>query len=187
MTTSPQFRHDVFVSFQHADQRYKDKLIRIMGNRIVNRSVNNGDIDSGQNLDKTRMEIREEHIQKASVTVVLIGPCTWQRKHVDWEIDYSLRQTDFKPERNGLLGIILPNHPNFRRRPYQPKLIPRRLADNCDENHPYAKIYYWTELTDHIGVWIDRAFDTRNSVNPDNSRTPFGSNHNRPCDQGWTD
>ena len=48
------------------------------------------------------------------MTIVLIGPCTWQRKHVDWEIGASLRKTR-KNSRCGLLGILLPNHPDYKK------------------------------------------------------------------------
>ena len=83
-------RHNVFVSYQHDDQYYQDLFVAMMGDDIINKSVGNGDIDDGLRVDTTRMRIREDHIRQASVTVVLIGPCTWQRKHVDWEISYSL-------------------------------------------------------------------------------------------------
>ena len=64
-----------------------------------------------------RQQIRDNFIRDATVTVVLIGPCTWQRKHVDWEIGSSLRKTK-RNSRCGLLGILLPNHPNFGERTY---------------------------------------------------------------------
>ena len=32
-----------------------------------------------------RQKIRDEYIRDATVAIVLIGPRTWQRKHVDWE------------------------------------------------------------------------------------------------------
>ena len=58
----------------------------------MNRSTD-GDIDDSLATDTIRQRIRDNFIRDATVTVVLIGPCTWQRKYVDWEIGSSLRAT----------------------------------------------------------------------------------------------
>ena len=81
-----------------------------------------------------------------TVTIVLMGPCTWQRKHVDWEIGSSLRATK-NNSRCGLLGIWLPSHPDYGRSNYNPRLIPPRLADNCNGDNPYARLYDWSYQT----------------------------------------
>lgn len=87
-------RDKVFISFHHEDQFYKDQFVEMMGDDIVDQSVEDGDIDDDNLSTETiRQKIRDEFIRDATVTVVLIGPCTWQRKHVDWEIGSSLRKT----------------------------------------------------------------------------------------------
>ena len=88
-------RRRVFISFHHQeDQELKDRFVRMMGDHIVDRSVSTGDIiDQDLTVDEIRRRIREEYIADATVTVVLIGRCTWQRKHVDWEIAASLIDT----------------------------------------------------------------------------------------------
>ena len=86
-------RHNVFVSYYHdQDQWDRERFVRMMGDNIIDRSVNIGDIP-GPNppTEATLQQIREEFIAQVSVTVVLIGRCTWQRKFVDWEIGASLR------------------------------------------------------------------------------------------------
>lgn len=135
-------RHKVFISYYHEeDQRYKERLVGIMGNRIVDCSVDTRDIvDSNLPVDEVRRRIRDDFIAAATVTIVLIGPRTWQRKHVDWEIHASLRDTDHN-DRCGLLGILLPAHTNFQKRTYNPRLIPPRLALNCAGDDRYAGIY----------------------------------------------
>ncbi len=56
----------------------------MMGHDIVDESVGDGDIDDDNLATETiRQRIRDNFIRDATVTVVLIGPCTWQRKHVD--------------------------------------------------------------------------------------------------------
>ena len=108
--------HKVFVSFHHDDQEYKDEFVGAMGDDIVDRSVEDRDIDDSRlQTDTICQKIRDEFIADATVTVVLIGPCTWQRKHVDWEIGSSLRHTK-NNSRCGLLGIL----------PAQPSHTPRQ-------------------------------------------------------------
>ena len=109
-------RHRVFISFHHEDQFYKDWFVRMMGDDIVDESVEDGDIDDNRlPTERIRQIVRDEFIRDATVTVVLIGPCTWQRKHVDWEIGSSLRETQ-RNSRCGLLGILLPNHPSYEKK-----------------------------------------------------------------------
>ena len=102
-------RHKVFISFHHEAQAYKDWFIQMMGDDIVDESVGDGDIDDENLATETiRQRVRDDFIRDATVTIVLVGPCTWQRKHVDWEIGSSLRATRLN-SRCGLLGILLPN------------------------------------------------------------------------------
>ena len=183
-------RHKVFVSFHHDDQEYKDLFVDMMGDDIVDKSVEDGDIDDDNLATETiRQKIRDDFIADATVTVVLIGPCTWQRKHVDWEIGSSLRDTK-KNSRCGLLGILLPNHPDFGPgKKYNPHLIPPRLADNCGGDDPYACIYDWPgqKATDSIRQWIHKAFKRRDGTPPDNSRDQFRRNRTGSCSDGWSD
>ena len=180
-------RRKVFVSYQHVDQYYKDLFIDMMGDDIVNKSVGSGDIDDGQSVDRTRLEIREGFIRQASVTVVLIGPCTWQRKHVDWEISYSLTTSAIKPTRNGLLGVLLPNHPENGLSDLNKRLMPPRFADNCLLDPPYAHVYNWSSHAQTVKSWIDDAFDRRSKINPTNSRQQFARNRSGDCRRGWSD
>jgi len=177
-------RHRVFVSFHHEDQSYKDEFVRMMGDKMIDESVEIGDIPQNIAVDTIRRDVRDKFIRGATVTVVLIGSCTWQRKHVDWEIGSSLRATKLNP-RCGLLGIMLPNHPNFGDETYNPRLIPPRLADNCDGNDPYAWIYDWTSKANRVRQWIDRAFKRRGRKAPKNSSQQFRRNRSGDCSRGW--
>ena len=183
MNTVP--KHKVFVSFHHDDQCYKDDFVRMMEDDIVDKSVGDGDIDDDPlKTETTRQKIRDKFISDATVTVVLIGPCTWQRKHVDWEIGSSLRDTRLN-SRCGLLGILLPNHTNYGTKQYTPELIPPRLADNCGGRDPFARIYNWTTDVTSVRSWIHRAFDRRDRTPPDNSLTQFKHNRSGQCWRGW--
>ena len=130
----------------------------MMGTNIIDKSVNLGAIDDYNfATDATLQRIREDYIAPVSVVVVLIGPCTWQRKYVDWEIGASLRDTSTNPI-CGLLAILLPAHPDFGQNTYRAELIPPRLADNCHGDHSFASIYDWSDDAAEVRTWIHRAF-----------------------------
>ena len=181
-------RHKVFISFHEKDLKYKEAFVRMMDKRIVDRSVDTGNIDDTDLKTATvRQKIRDKYIRDATVTIVLIGPRTWQRKHVDWEIGSSLRKTKRNP-RCGLLGIVLPNHPNHgKKKVLDAHLIPPRLADNWTEDDSYALIYDWPKpwAPAKVAQWIHQAFVRRDGTPPNNSRTPFARNRTRDYRQGW--
>ena len=178
-------RHKVFISFHHVDQVYKEYFGLMMENDIVDESVSDGDIDDERlSTERIRQIIRDEFIRDATVTVVLIGACTWQRKHVDWEIGSSLRATRLN-RRCGLMGILLPTHPDANRYRYRQELTPLRLADNVSGQDPYAVVYGWSNDSGEIRRWIHRAFERRNRTPPNNGRAQFRRNRTGPCSNGW--
>ena len=178
-------RHRVFISFHHDDQYYKDLFVQMMDDDIVDESVSDGDIDDiNVRTETIRQNIRDNFIRDATVTIVLIGPCTWQRKHVDWEIGSSIRRTS-RNSRCGLLGILLPNHPDHGTGHYTPSLIPQRLADNAGVDDAYAKIYNWSSHPDVIRSWVHTAFQRRDGTPPNNGRRQFARNRSGDCSRGW--
>ena len=183
-------RRKVFVSYHHQeDQEYKDRFVQMMSDYIVDKSVDTGDIvDQDPAVDEIRRRIRDEYIADATVTVVLIGRCTWQRKHVDWEISASLIDTSHN-DRCGLLGIRLPTHTDFSNAEYNPRLIPPRLAANCEGNAPFAAVHRWSgsdNQANRILQWIDNAYSRRRrQPDPDNSYRLFARNRQTDCSRGW--
>ena len=142
---APVPRHKVFISYHHEkDQKYADMLRAQLAGDFVDKSVHEEDIDDRNIKTATiRQKIRDDFIADATVTIVLIGPETYTRKHVDWEIGSRIRKTK-KNSRCGLVGIILPNHPDYRK-PGRDSIIPPRLAANIKGRDPYAQIYNWPE------------------------------------------
>lgn len=184
-------RHKVFISYYHEDdQEYKDRLVQALDSRAIDKSVSPGDIhDENLPLDEIRRRIRDDHIADATVTIVLIGPCTWQRKHVDWEISASLidRRNN---ERCGLLGLLLPTHCDYRKSPEDrnPRLIPQRLARNIGDDNPFALIYNWPRhgLARRILPRIHTAHLRRNETPWPNDRLAlFRNNRSGDCLRGW--
>lgn len=170
-------RHKVFISYHHAnDEAYKlkfEELFHGYFDIVVSRSVQMGDIDPNLNTETIRRKIRDEYLRDSTVTVVLVGAETWKRKHVDWEISSSLRNTDYNP-RSGLVGILLPTYPLYRQNKYDPHTIPPRLYDNLQCG--FAEIYNWRNDPATVQEWIHKAFNRRKRINPDLSRTMFAKN-----------
>ena len=141
------------------------------------RSVRIGDIPDGLHLDEVSRRIRDDYLSDSDVTVVLIGKETWRRKHVDWEIAGTIRDSEANP-RSGLVGILLPSHPSFRSNGYDPYTIPPRLYYNIECG--FAELHRWSESPDQVAGWINRAFRERQRVNPDNTFVRFAKNWKGP-------
>lgn len=170
-------RHNVFISYHHSnDEIYKKEFERLfcsIYDILETKAISDGDIDTSLKTESIRQKVRDEFIRSASVTIVLIGAETWKRKHVDWEISASIRDTQLNP-RAGLLGIILPSYPRVDMAKYYKGTIPPRLQDNIDCG--FAKIYNWSNDPYQVQGLIHEAFLRRKQVNPDNSREMFAQN-----------
>ena len=182
-------RHNVFISHHDADREYKKWFTQMMGDFIVDMSVDEDDIDDTDLATETiRQEIRDGYIRQASVTIVLIGQCTWQRMHVDWEIHSSIRHNDYN-RRCGLMGIWLPSHPDYRSAEYRDRLMPARLADNTEGNDPYALLYNWPRLRarrrEMVRELIDDALKRRRQTPPNSGRLLLQGNIGGRCSDGW--
>ncbi len=188
-------RHKVFISFHHGEsltdprcgQKYKERFESLFSgyyDAMISKSVQDGDIKDGISTETTRQKIRDEYIADATVTIVLIGPETWKRKHVDWEISASIRDTTRNP-RCGLIGILLPTYPDYNREAntFNKHTVPPRLWEN--KKNGFANIYVWNENPTFVQGWIHEAFLRKDKVIPDNSYPLFSNN--RPADQKhWT-
>lgn len=178
-------RHNVFVSYHHYnDQGYRNKFEELFSEQhdiMVSKSVQDDDIDPNLPADTIRQKIRDEYLRDSTVTVVLIGAETWKRKHVDWEIGSSIRETKHSA-RSGLLGILLPSYSGYAENTYNPYTIPPRLFDNLKND--FAKLYRWNENPAIVQKWIHEAFERRDKIQPNNSRLSFGKNRSG---EAWTD
>lgn len=144
-------KHKVFISYyHHDDQRYKDYIITYFGNQFINKSVNIGEYNSENSDEYIKRLIREEKITDSSVVVVLVGPNTKKRKHVDWEIYAGLR--DSVNGCSGLVGILLPTFPIY----YNWGDLPARLADNVQSG--FAKVYTWNHAINNFSSIINEAY-----------------------------
>ena len=176
-------RHKTFVSNHHKnDQKHKNRLIEEMSEDIIDRSVEDGDIDDDLKTEEIWQQIRDGHIADATVVIVLIGRDTWSRKYVDWELGSALNKSK-NSSRCGVLGIVLPDHPSYGKAQYDPKFLPQRLVPNIEGDNPYVRLYDWPRngRLSVIRNWVHTAFVRRDGAPPNNYLERF-KNNRKPID-----
>jgi len=92
------------------------------------------------------------------VLVVLLGAKTKCRKHVDWEISGALNRK-VGDSYAGLLGLLLPSHPDYGKNTYNGSLVPARLYDNLSSG--YAIIQDYTTDRKKLQEYIELAYKNR--------------------------
>lgn len=148
-------KHKVFISYyHHDDQYYKDYIVTHFGNQFINKSVNIGEYNSENSDEYIKRLIREDKITDSSVVVVLVGPNTKNRKHVDWEIYAGLR--DSVNSCSGLVGILLPTFPLVDNYICNLSDLPARLADNVQSG--FATLYTWDYSINNFSSIINEAY-----------------------------
>lgn len=160
MTTA---RHKCFISYHHADQDEVDQFIstfdhdrdvfiaRGLGQEMAQDIINSDD------TTYVMRRIKELYLRDSTVTIVLMGKCTWARKYVDWEIQASLRHGDTVTP-NGLLGIKLPSYPA------RGGSFPNRFNINLKGDGQadcYARWMEYPSRKDSLANAIDAAFSRR--------------------------
>lgn len=152
-------KRKTFVSFYHKDDEvYRERFYNLTKDLTLNKSVKSGDINTEVSDDYISRLIREEYLNDTTLLTVLIGPKTRCRKHVDWEIAAALNWT-VGDKHAGLMGILLPEHPDYNMGQVTYANIPARLADNFKTD--YAIIFSWT--TDRVALqnMIELALERR--------------------------
>ncbi|TPD70485.1 TIR domain-containing protein [Flavobacterium microcysteis] len=154
-------KRKTFISYYHyEDQYYKERFKNLLGDLVTHKSVENGDIDSDNSDGYIKQLIQKGYLADTTVLVVLIGPNTKHRKHIDWEISGALNYK-VGDKYSGLLGLLLPNHPDFGTTKATYNLMPTRLADNFKSE--YAVIIDWTDDRAKMQEYIELAFERRNT------------------------
>lgn len=154
-------RHKCFVSYHVDDIDEVTTFLDDFGSEFIARSVGvtvEDDFVDSDDDDYIKRRIREKYLTDSTVTIVLLGKCTWSRKFVDWEISSSLRN-DAANKRSGLLAIPLPSMDNSAR-------LPDRVKDNWvkdDEDASYALYRSYPTSTTKVRNAIQDAFDARDT------------------------
>jgi len=164
-------RHKCFISYHKADQKaVNDFCDQFEGSFIKRGIVMEDDIIDSNDTDYVMRRIRELYLQDSTVTIVLIGKCTWARRFVDWEVQASLRNPrDGYP--NGLVAIQLWE---------SYKSLPNRVQLNVESG--YSKFYKYPSSTTALSNIVEEAWNARFNlqdliVNP---RERFS--YNRTCE-----
>ncbi len=164
-------RHKCFLSYHRTDKSAVDTFIGKFEGAFIRRGIQmEEDIIDSDNTDYVMQRIRTLYLQDSTVTIVLIGKCTWARRFVDWEVQASLRKPPEGPPPNGLLAIQLWE---------TYKTLPNRVNLNVDSG--YAKFYKYPSSTTTLATIVDAAFDARTDKAHliENPRERF--RNNRPC------
>ncbi len=159
-------------------------------------SVRDGQINDNLSAEQIRIKIRDDFIKKATVLILLCGEETKKRKHIDWEINASM----FDTENNPRLGIVIINLPTLSRftvrsssdaekrvisdnanwitlttrvqyEEYYPQM-PDRILDNFLKDKPISVINWdrVIENPERLKILIDNSYRTKNSITYDYSR-----------------
>lgn len=170
-----------------------------MGNRknvFIDGSVDMGEIPDNWDAQHIREYIRDNHLKDTTVTILLVGTETKNRKHIDWELFSSMYDGKVN-KKSGILVInlpsvccqyhtlctkeekeaILPNQKTWisindrsefdRRYPY----MPARIIDNLLKKGVSISVINWGDLSvDKLKLLIDKAYDARSNNDYDMSR-----------------
>ncbi len=168
-------RRKVFVSYHRADEEEVRKFIEDFRDFFIFKCVGiteNHDFIKSKDPEYIKSRIRTEILGDTSVTMVLVGTCTWSRHFVDWEISATLRDDKLNPL-SALVGIALPHLGNT----WKP---PKRLSDNIVEKNPDAS-YAFGIVYPSDGYALSRVVE-KALVNRDQHSSR--KNNTRPLQEG---
>ncbi len=177
-------RRKCFISYHHADQDEVSEFVRSFDHEedaFIARGLGkemSEDIINSTNTDYVMSRIRQLYLGDSTVTLVMLGKCTWTRRYVDWELQSSLRQGEYTTP-NGVLAIKLPSFTNGK------QLFPDRLNKNLKQQDTqedcYARWLEYPNTTEQLVNAIEAAYQRRNThrkwiVNPREKMS-----YNRQC------
>lgn len=116
---------------------------------------------AGAETDRLR-----EAMLGATHTLVLIGPTTRKSRFVDREIELSTEARASEPGA-ALVGVLLPDHADFKRPYYEPENVPLRLHDLVHSG--YAILRRWSDKPEDWFRWLDESARRRFSARPEPS------------------
>lgn len=172
-------RRKCFISYHHEDQTYCDRFVSDFdhaGDCFIARGLGTqmpGDVIESTNPEYVMRRIREQFLADSTVTIVLLGRCTWARKYIDWEIQASLRSGQVIP--SGLIGIKLPTFNGI-----YPDRLHRNLSPDWPRIDCYARVMDYPRSTQDLVNAIERAFERRTTHHHfiNNPRQRMSNNRN---------
>ena len=185
----PEITEKIYLCYHSADQREVEAFLEefdYLNNLAVMRDGElDEDIVKGADKHEAIHKIRERYLKDSTVTLVLLGPCTYTRRSVDLELLASLHYggddfaTSGEANRlpNGLLAVMLPS--------YNGQGFPSRLNENLSvapgEEEPYAEVIPYPENKAALADAVARAArKSRESPHLANN-TPHMFSEDRAC------
>ncbi|WP_426241646.1 TIR domain-containing protein [Nocardioides sp. LHG3406-4] len=155
-------RHKCFVSYHAADTDEVTQFLDDFGTEFIAKTIGVTDEDDFIDSEDTGYimdQIRTKYLGDSSVTLVLLGSCTWARRYVDWEVYSSLRSSKHSKV-NGLLAVQLPSVSG------KSITLQARVNDNIERDSNsndigYARYYVHPGSKASLRSWIDDAFRAR--------------------------
>lgn len=177
--SSHQTRHKCFVSYHAEDMDEVEGFIEKYSTEFIPRCIGITEEDDFVNStddEYIKRRIREKYLSDSTVTIVLLGECTWARRFVDWEISSSLRN-DPKNKRSGVLVMPLPSMNNRAK-------LPARIADNYiegDTAKSYTLYHSYPSTKSALRSSIQSAFDARSDSTKIMKNSRDLSRRNKSC------
>jgi hypothetical protein len=171
-------RHKCFISFHQADENEVGDFVDAFQDAFIPRVLGVSDEDDFIHSDDTDYvmdQIRETYLTDSTVTIVLVGKCTWARRYLDWEV-YSTLRNDKNNRRSGLVAFTLASAAD-----YSGKQLPPRVADNVDGTDAYARWYKYPSTVGGLQKLIEEAFQARTAKAALIKNTRPRKINNSPC------
>jgi hypothetical protein len=178
-------RRKCFISYHHQDAAEVRAFVDRFSDVLIAKGIGEGVSDDDNFVKSNDTEyvlrsIREKYLSDSTVTIVMIGRCTWERKYVDWEIASTLRH-DPNNGRSGLVGVTLPSIAN-----YDGTKAPARLQTNAhinETNDGYARWMKYPSSAASLTSWIEDAYSARTDAARVRLIQPRGGlkTNNSPC------
>ncbi len=138
-------------------ERWDFNLIKPLSNQVI--EFNQGD-------DVIVSEVRTKVLLDSHMTIVLLGRDTWRTYQTDWVLAASM--SGGPTQRSGILGFILPTHPDFHKVTYNSALLPPRMADNMAND--YVVLRKWSDDLETLETYYLEAQMRRGQILPKNDR-----------------
>ena len=179
----------IYLCYHPDDQEHVDTFLQdfdnLNGLAVWREEALPEDILRDNNKHSVIHKIRERYLEDSTVTLVLIGPCTYTRRAVDLELMASLHyggdemadadEADRLP--NGLLGVMLPNYDNAG--------FPDRLNDNLRVpdrgTQSYADVIPYPESKEVLSEALVQAERTRSERRDLVENSPHMFSEDRAC------
>ena len=158
-------KHKCFLSYYSNDAEEALTFASSFGDVFIPRAVGISEeypwINSDDD-DYVMDVIRNDYLADSTVTIVLIGRCTWSRKFVDWEAYSSLRK-DKRNRLNGLLAIQLPSAVGVASAALPARVDLNVVRDSLNRDVGYARYHSYPTWDFELQTWIEDAFQARAS------------------------